>query len=311
MFTQNKSLLIGGLLLIVLAGSCNTIRPFFIKNKKKEERKEKRTVKKIERKEEKIIKKQEKVADMKIGMAKSDSTLQQKKDTLLKVGPDTAYAHRIINQKKIQYTTFQCKAKMHFESEKDKQTFIINFRIKKDSVIWASITAPIIGEVARAIITKDSVKAIERINKKQYLYSYHDIQKLINMEVDFLTLQELILGNAIAINGEITEIKELGNLANILIRGKDFTNQLTYLKNDSSLSQIQLQTARPASSSSLLIKMNQYQPIGLQFLPIQRQYTLLDVKGAMQLDMDINKADFDVEIDFPFTVPKNYTLQEY
>lgn len=310
MFTQNKSLLIGGLLLIVLAGSCNTIRPFFIKNKKKEERKEKRTVKKIERKEEKIIKKQEKVADMKIGMAKSDSTLQQKKDTLLKVGPDTAYAHRIINQKKIQYTTFQCKAKMHFESEKDKQTFIINFRIKKDSVIWASITAPIIGEVARAIITKDSVKAIERINKKQYLYSYHDIQKLINMEVDFLTLQELILGNAIAINGEITEIKELGNLANILIRGKDFTNQLTYLKNDSSLSQIQLQTARPASSSSLLIKMNQYQPIGLQFLPIQRQYTLLDVKGAMQLDMDINKADFDLEIDFPFTVPKNYTLQE-
>lgn len=310
MFTQNKSLLIGGLLLIVLAGSCNTIRPFFIKNKKKEERKEKRTVKKIERKEEKIIKKQEKVADMKIGMAKSDSTLQQKKDTLLKVGPDTAYAHRIINQKKIQYTTFQCKAKMHFESEKDKQTFIINFRIKKDSVIWASITAPIIGEVARAIITKDSVKAIERINKKQYLYSYHDIQKLINMEVDFLTLQELILGNAIAIDGEITEIKELGNLANILIRGKDFTNQLTYLKNDSSLSQIQLQTARPASSSSLLIKMNQYQPIGMQFLPIQRQYTLLDVKGAMQLDMDINKADFDLEIDFPFTVPKNYTLQE-
>ncbi len=114
MFTQNKSLLIGGLLLIVLAGSCNTIRPFFIKNKKKEERKEKRTVKKIARKEDKIIKKQEKVADMKIGMAKSDSTLQQKKDTLLKVGPDTAYAHRIINQKKIQYTTFQCKAKNAF-----------------------------------------------------------------------------------------------------------------------------------------------------------------------------------------------------
>jgi hypothetical protein len=309
-FTQNKSLLIGGLLLIVLAGSCNTIRPFFIKNKKKEERKEKRTVKKIERKEDKIVKKQEKVADMKIGMAKNDSILQQKKDTLLKVGPDTAYANRIINQKKIQYTTFQCKAKMHFESEKEKQNFTINFRIKKDSVIWASITAPIIGEVARAIITKDSVKAIERINKKQYLYSYHNIQKLINMEVDFLTLQELILGNAIAINGEITEIKELGNLANILIRGKDFTNQLTYLKNDSSLSQIQLQTARPASSSSLLIKMNQYQPIGLQFLPVQRQYTLLDVKGAMQLDMDINKADFDLEIDFPFTVPKNYTLQE-
>ncbi len=297
------------LLLIIFSG-CNSIRPFFIKNKKKEERKEKRTEKKIERKENKVEKKQEKIEDLKNNLGKVDSGTVAKKDTILYVGPDTMYAKRIMATKKITYNTFQCKAKMHFESEKDKQNFNINFRLRKDSLIWVSINAPIIGEIARAVITRDSVKAIERINKKQYLYSYANLQKLINIEVDFNTLQELILGNAIATDGMVTEIKELGNLSNILIKGKDYTNQLTYARNDSCLKQIQLQTARPASTSSLLINLNEYQLIDFRFLPVQRKYTILDVKGAMQLDMDINKAEFDLQIDFPFSIPRNYKLQE-
>ncbi|MBK7763150.1 MAG: DUF4292 domain-containing protein [Bacteroidetes bacterium] len=295
---------------VILFDSCNMIRPFFIKNKKKETRKENRTEKKIERKENKIEKKQDKVSELKNTISKSDSLPTIKKESLIVLTPDTAYANRLINTKKINYTTFQCKAKMHFESETEKQNFNIHFRIKKDSVIWASINAPIIGEVARALITPDSVKAFERMNKKQYLYSYKDIQKLINLQVDFSTLQELILGNAIATDGTITDIKVLGPLANIFIKGIDYTSQLTYTKEDSTLKQIQLQTARSTTTSSLLIVMNQYQPIGLRFLPVQRQYTILDLKGAIQLDMDINKAEFDIEVDFPFTIPKNFTLQD-
>lgn len=309
--TMNKLGWLVLLLMIITLGSCNSIRPFFIKNKKKEERKEKRVSKKIERKENKIEKKQEKVDEMKEAIVKVDSLpLIAKKDSLVIKPIDTFYANRMMYSKRIEYSTYQCKAKMHYESDKEKQNFNINFRIKKDTIIWASINAPIIGEVARAIITKDSVKAIERINKKSYLYSYDDIQKLINLEVDFNTLQELIIGNAIATNGEITDIKELGALSNIFIKGEDYTNQLTYTQGDSTLKQLQLQTSRPASSSSLLIVMNQYQTYDNRLLPINRQYTILDIKGAAQLGMEINKAEFDQVIDYPFSIPKNYTLQE-
>ncbi len=307
---MNRFLLIALVSISILFDSCNTIRPFFIKNKKKEDRKENRTEKKIERKENKIEKKQEKISELKHAISKNDTLAVVKVEAAPLLGPDTAFAGKLISTKKIHYTTFQCKAKMHFESETEKQNFNIHFRIKKDSVIWASINAPIIGEVARALITPDSVKAFERLNKKQYLYSYKDIQKLINLEVDFHTLQELILGNAIATNGLITDIKEIGSLANIFIKGNDFTSQLSYTKADSTLKQIQLQTSRPSSASSLLIVMNEYQPIGLRFIPVQRKYTILDVKGAVQLDMDINKAEFDIPVDFPFNIPKNFKLQE-
>lgn len=298
------------LMMMISFSACNSIRPFFIKNKKKEERKEKRAVKKIERKENKIEKKQDKVDEMKNTIARNDTLPLMKKDTLVIKPLDTFYANHMMISKKIIYTTYQCKAKMHFESEKEKQNFNINFRIKKDTIIWASINAPIIGEIARAVITKDSVKAIERINKRLYLYSYKDIQKLINLEVDFNTLQELIIGNAIATEGEVTDIKELGALSNIFIKGKDYTNQLTYTQGDSTLKQMQLQTSRPSSSSSLLIAMNRYELFDARLFPTLRKYNILDIKGAIQLDMDINKAEFDGMIDFPFSIPKNYTLQE-
>jgi hypothetical protein len=304
---MNRSCLF--LLLILVLNSCNLIQPFFIKNAKKEERKDKRVEKKIDRKEEKIEKKQEKLEEIK-GNAKLPPPLSPKRDSLVVKTVDTQYAFLMINHRTIRYNSYQSKAKVHFESLNEKQNFTINFRMKKDSIIWASISAPIIGEVARAIITADSVKAFERINKRVYLYSYSNLQKLINLSVDFETLQRLIIGNAIAIDGEVTEIKELGNFSNILIKGKDYTNQVTVNRADTTLSKLQVQTSRPASASTLLITLSQYQLSDNRLLPFVRQYHILDMKGAIQLDMDINKADFDQPVDFPFNIPKNYKLAE-
>jgi hypothetical protein len=307
---MNKRLVSMLLILLVTFSGCNVIRPFFIKNKKKEIRKEKRTEKKIERKESKVEKKQDKIDDLKSNLSKIDSMPVIRKDSLVIRPLDTGYALSMIGARKIGYETYQCRAKMHFESDKEKQNFSINFRIKKDSIIWAIISAPIIGEIARAVVTPDSIKAIERINKKYYLYSYNDIQKLINIQVDFKTLQDLIVGNAIALAGNFTEIKELGPISNIIIKGKDYTNQLTYTRGDSTLKQLQLQTSRPASSSSLLIALSQYGWVDNRMFASQRQYNILDIKGAIELDMEINKAEFDKAVDYPFSIPKNFKLQE-
>jgi hypothetical protein len=291
-----------GLLVLfsIVLGSCNLVRPFFIKNTKKEERKEKRVERKNERKS--VRGNLVTVVIDSSGLAKKDS---------LKISPsDTSYARKIIDLKRINYNTFQCKAKMHIESGDNKQSFAANFRMQKDKVIWVSINAPLIGEVARAIITPDSVKAIERINKKSYLYSYSDIQKIINIEVDFNTLQELIIGNAMSTNGAITEIKELGATSTIFIKGNDYSNQLTYNKSDSTLRQLQLQTVRAVSTSSILIAYTQYLLQDARYFPAMRSYHIQDVKGAAELTMDINKFDFDHVIEFPFSIPASYKLQK-
>ena len=285
------------LVMMMLFASCKFVKPFFVKNEKKVERKEKR--------EEKKEVKKEKTPNLKI-----DSTVLVKKDTLHIPTYDTLLARKIIGYNSIDYKTLQLKAKMHYESAEQKQNFTVNFRLSKNEIIWASLQVPIVGEVARAYITPDSVKAIDKFNKRVYLYSFKDLQKLINIDVDFFTLQEIILGNAIAIDGKITDIKELAGISTFFIKGIDFTNQLSYNKADSSLKQIQLQTMRPISSSSILINLSEYKVEDQFKMSTIRDYHIQDVKGAAYLNMEINKFEFNKEIDFPFKVQANFKLQK-
>jgi hypothetical protein len=281
-------------LLLILVSSCKFVKPFFVKNEKKENRKEKR----VERKEEK-----------KGPPLKLDTTDVVKKDSLHIPAYDTLLARTIIKYRNIEYKNFQMKAKMHYEAADQKQNFTVNFRIKKNEVIWASISG--FGlEVARAVITPDSVRAVDKFNKKVYLYTYKDLQKLVNVDVDFATLQDIIIGNAFSVNGAITNIIELADISTFFIKGSDFVNQLAFNKSDTTLKQIQLQTMRPISSSSILVNFSDYKIEENHKLSTLREYHIQDVKGAATLSMEINKFEFDKEVEFPFKVPSNYKLQK-
>ena len=44
-----------------------------------------------------------------------------------------------------------------------------NLKIAEDSLIWISITAPIIGEVNRLMITRDTIYSINRTNSSWFI----------------------------------------------------------------------------------------------------------------------------------------------
>jgi hypothetical protein len=286
------------LLLMILTSSCSLVKPFFIKNRKKEARKERKVEKKIAKNEDKNGNKEPPNPSKPIEKLDENKGLQFSK-------ADTQLARTLIKLRTNNYETFSSKVKMHIDIGEQKQNFTANFRLQKNKIIWASITAFGI-EVARAIITPDSVKAIERFNKKAFLYGYKEIEKIINLEVDFNTLQNLIIGNAIGTDGRITDVQNLGNLSTVFIVGKEFTNQITFNKSDSTMKQIQFQTERAVSSSSLLISFLDYERNGNYLLSSKRELNVHDVKGAAQLNMEVHKFEFNAPLDFPFSIPNNY-----
>ena len=56
-----------------------------------------------------------------------------------------------------------------------------NIRIIKDSLIWISVKAGLGIEIFRTIITPDSVRYINHINKQYFIKPIHEIYKLIKM----------------------------------------------------------------------------------------------------------------------------------
>ncbi len=79
--------------------------------------------------------------------------------------------------------------------ENSSQNISGSMRIQRDKAIYVSI-APILGiEVARALITPDSVKIVNRLESSYYLGDISLLNRMFNTDIDFYMLQALFMGN--------------------------------------------------------------------------------------------------------------------
>ena len=77
----------------------------------------------------------------------------------------------------------------------ETQSFDINLRVHRDSIIWISIT-PLLGiEAARVLVTKDSVHILDRVHKTYSKRGLSYFEELFKTNVSFDMMQAVIVGN--------------------------------------------------------------------------------------------------------------------
>jgi len=88
------------------------------------------------------------------------------------------------------------KGKVRFMLEKNNEVSLgISIRVRKDSLIWASVAAPFGIELFRAVLTKDSVYYINRTNKTYFVKPIAHISKIMKTDIAFNEIQEMIMAN--------------------------------------------------------------------------------------------------------------------
>lgn len=96
--------------------------------------------------------------------------------------------------KEFEYDYLSFRANCDYKDENADQSFTMNLRMKKDSIIWISVTA--VGfEVARARFDKDSVKIINRLEKKYYIYDYNFVKRMLGTTLSISQIQNLLTAN--------------------------------------------------------------------------------------------------------------------
>jgi len=70
-------------------------------------------------------------------------------------------------------------------------------RIKYDSLTWLSFSPALGIEAARVLLSDDSVKFVNRLNKTYFVGEYHVLDSLLNTTIDYSILQAMIIGNDI------------------------------------------------------------------------------------------------------------------
>jgi hypothetical protein len=113
-------------------------------------------------------------------------------------GKKADYLIAQMKQNEFNFETFSAKAVITLRQDGKKLNFKSNIRIRRDSAIWISIT-PLFGiEMGRVLITKDTVKVINRLEKQFFVGDYEYLNQKFNVDLEYEVLQAILLGNSIA-----------------------------------------------------------------------------------------------------------------
>lgn len=95
----------------------------------------------------------------------------------------------------LQFDWFSAKFSIDYIYDKKLTEFKGQIRIRKDSIIWLTFTPALGIEMARIMITYDSVFYMNRINKTYLNGDYRFISDFLKTNIDFDILQSIVIGN--------------------------------------------------------------------------------------------------------------------
>ncbi|WP_332369700.1 DUF4292 domain-containing protein [Spirosoma telluris] len=99
------------------------------------------------------------------------------------------------NVAEIDFRYLTAKSKISFKSpNQDIDNASVNIRVRKDSLIWLSVSKLGI-EAVRGLITHDSITIIDKIHREYTVYDFPTLSKQFNFQMNFQLLQALIVGN--------------------------------------------------------------------------------------------------------------------
>jgi hypothetical protein len=204
------------------------------------------------------------------------------------------------------YRTFSAKIKVDFEGgDGRKNDFNAFVRIKKDSILWVNINAALGFDAFRVLITPDSVKVINKLNKTVQLRSLESLQEVTQMPLKFKDLQNLLVGNPIFLDSNINSYKKDERTVSLMSVGSLFKHLLTVNKDDYTLQYSKLDDVDAIRARTAYLSYADYQvKNGVRF-STRRKITVSE-KSKLDIEMEFKQFEFNVDLNFPFNIPKNY-----
>lgn len=248
--------------------------------------------------------------------AKKIQTAITKKDTTIVVAvpgtkPDSSwYTQEVLNgiQKNriTNFRTMSAKVKVDYRGATGrKPDFTANVRLLKDSIIWISINT-IIGEALRAMVTRDSVKVLYKLDQKSVqLRSIEYLQEVTHIPFTFNELQDLLIGNPIYLDSNIVSYKNEEKSVSLMSIGTLFKHWLTVSRGDYALQHSKLDDVDVLRARTCDITYGDYEmKNGINFSRYRK--IVVSEKSKLEIELQFKQFEFNEQLSFPFSIPKNY-----
>lgn len=239
----------------------------------------------------------------------------EKKDTVVVapkvVEPTHEDTMRMIGEvfqsfKLINYNTFSAKIKVEYTTSKGKQPgFVANVRMRKDSIIWISISNDIGIEGFRVLINKDSIRVMDKLANTYQVKPLSSIQDIVQIPFSFSDVQELLIGNPIFFNKDsIVAYSKTDKGYSLLSVGAIFRNLLT-INSQFELDKSKLDDADMLRNRTADMTYYEYETkTGFLFSTYRELF--LSQQNKMDIQLKFKDYKFNEEMSYPFTVPKKF-----
>jgi hypothetical protein len=225
-----------------------------------------------------------------------------------------------LKEKELKFEWFSAKFSAEYSNKGKENSFNGQIRIRKDSLIWISLT-PMLGiEAVRLMISQDSIKMMNRLNNTYFIGDYEYVNRFLNTNIDFDLLQAFLLGNDLQFyengkfkatidrgeyklsTGERRKLKKFvrSNQENLKIFIQNiWLDPVTFRITHTDVKEIRRDNIKLEST------YDGFEPVEDQLFPRKISY-IIWADNTIRVSADFSKMTLNIPMQFPFKIPASY-----
>ncbi len=223
-------------------------------------------------------------------------------------------------ENELTFNNLSAKLSLTYSNEKSSTKLQGRLRMKQDSILWISFSPAMGIEAARLILTQDSIKFINRLNKTYFTGEYQMLDTLISTTIDYTIIQSMILANELPYykldnysvkadnNMYLLTMEKKRKVKRKIKRGKSPTNVII---EKVWLDPVNFRMRRVEMNEigddkkKLVVQYNDYREVEGKMFPFKIKISVSADKDIV-IDVDYSKVHFDETLSFPFRIPSKY-----
>ena len=201
------------------------------------------------------------------------------------------------------------KTKIQYKDAENNVSTSATIRIKKDSIIWMSLSPALGIEAARALITQDSMVLMNRLNKEYTVYDFKLLSEKFHFDINYQLIQSMILGNLpLESRDAANEIISSKQFFIVKQRNGDYAIDSYISRELMKLQKVEMMEV--PTRNSITLEYENYKPLAAFSIPFSSFISLNYEQGSEVKSTEINikhgRAELASALRFPFDIPSRY-----
>ena len=207
------------------------------------------------------------------------------------------------------FNTLQCKLKIELFQNSKGQSNTVTLRMERGKTIWISAFLNMI----RVKITPDRIQMYNKIDKTYFDGDFSLIKQLLGIDLDFLNLENLLLGDTFFKHNSssLKQVKDNNSVYTLKPYKLDPTLDVLYRINPFYFKMETQEIFHLKEEIQFKVNYDDFQEIKQQLIPSKMTIVVNEKQNNTFIKLNLKSVSLNQPIRFPFKLPKGYKLLNF